>query len=595
MRQGPEAIAATNDPGPVVFTNKARCRDCYRCVRICPVKAIRVVDGQAAVDPNRCIACGSCVRECPQGAKSVRDDLHRARQLLAGPRPVAISVAPSFAGFFEDWECERLPSVLRQLGFKHVAETASGAWHVAQATARHVQEYPGRTHLCSSCPAFVRYVERYCPAASERLVPVVSPMLAHARLIREQLGSDFAVVFVGPCVAKKVEADQSRAEFHVDCALTFNDLRRWLGEEGLDLASCEESRFDETPGGSARLFPIEGGSLKTADLVCDLTSDESVVISGAEEIKTALATPFPPEVKLVEALFCPQGCIQGPAGGSKDSLGMVARQRVLAYAAARGPGETPASHILLAATYPSHPVPEGRFSEESIRAVLARSGKTTAEDELNCGACGYDSCRAKAIAVLQGLAEPEMCIPFMRLQAERRSDRIMESSPNGIVILDSRLHILGLNPSMKRLFACSDALLGQHISRLLDPQPFEDALARRQGTIDGVVRSERYGIVYRHLIYPLAEDEQVVGIFLNLTEGTQSREALEHLQAETVLQAQQLLDHQIHMAQTLTRLLGESTAQGETLVNKLVDLAASSSGAGRAAKDFDPWPTDTST
>lgn len=577
---------------PVVFTNQARCRDCYRCVRICPVKAIRVEDGQAAVDSERCIACGSCVRECPQEAKSVRDDLARVRQLVTSGS-AAISIAPSFVAFFADWECARLPSALRQLGFKYVAETASGAWHVAQATARHVAENPGKAHLCSSCPAFVRYVERYRPQAASQLVPVVSPMLAHARLLRQELGAETNIIFAGPCAAKKAEADESEGAYRVDAALTFAELRAWFESAGIRLDACEESCFDETPGGTARLFPLEGGSLKTAEMVCDPTSAEALILSGAAEIQAALSEPLPRGVKLVEALFCPQGCIQGPVGGG-GAPGVSAREHVLQYAASQPPGAPPETGVPLDMTYAASPIVEERYAEEVIRKVLARSGKFSREDELNCGACGYDSCRDNAIAVLQGLAEPEMCIPNMRLQAERRTDRIMESSPNGIVILDCRLHILGLNPSMKRMFACSDALLGQPISRLLDPQPFEDALAGTPPMVDATIRDPRYSLVYRHLIYRLPEDAQVVGIFVNLTEGTQSREALEHLQAETVMQAQELLEHQIHMAQTLTQLLGESTAQGETLVNKLVELAASS-GNRNTAKDFSPWSTDTST
>lgn len=577
---------------PVVFTNKARCRDCYRCVRVCPVKAIRIENGQAAVDTERCIACGTCVRECPQGAKAVRSDLHLARKLMAGKRLVAASMAPSFAAFFSDWERKRIPSVLRRLGFAHVGETAAGAWHVAKATAMHVRNNPGQALFCSSCPAFVSYVQRYHPDQVKSLVPVVSPMLAHARLIRTLLKEDVAVIFFGPCVAKKAEADTSAGMFRVDCALTFAELREWLKTENFDLADCEESMFDETPGGEARLFPLEGGSLRTAGIVCDMAEAASVTISGAAEIAALMKDPLPLLARIVEPLFCLNGCIQGPAGGETPGA-ITARAEVLEYAKIKGPAPELQAGVDLSARFERIPPKTIEYTENNIKDVLAKIGKFTKEDELNCGACGYNSCREKAAAVLQGLAEPQMCVPFMRIQAERRSDRIMETSPNGIILLDTHLNIMAINPSMKRIFTCSDALIGQHISRLLDPHPFEVALAKPDSIIDGTVRDERYKLVYRNLVYMLPGGEQIAGIFVNLTDGARSREALARLQSETVFQAQELLEHQIGMAQTLTRLLGESTAQGEILVKKLVELADTPEKQARCEKGFNPWPTGT--
>src|SRR5271157_2201628 len=228
--------------GPVVFTNKARCRDCYRCVRVCPVKAIRMHEGQANVVPQRCISCGTCVRECPQGAKSYRKDLGRARELLGPGVRVAASVAPSLAAVFPAWQRRRLPSALRQLGFAYVGETAIGAYDVAAATAQTVGQRAGRTFVCTACPAVVRFVERYRPEQVGNLVPVVSPMLAHALHIRRMLadGGEIRVIFIGPCVAKKAEADRPENEGLVDCVLTFGELAEWFEQEKIDLAACEE-------------------------------------------------------------------------------------------------------------------------------------------------------------------------------------------------------------------------------------------------------------------------------------------------------------------------------------------------------------------
>ena len=321
--------------GPVVFTNKARCRDCYRCVRVCPVKAIRMHEGQANVVPRRCISCGTCVRECPQGAKSYRHDLVRARELLVPGVRVAASVAPSFAAVFPAWQRRRLPSALRQLGFAYVGETAVGAYDVAAATARVVAQRPRQTHVCTACPAVVHFVERYRPEHVGKLVPVVSPMLAHALHIRRILADSgkIRVVFIGPCVAKKAEADRPENEGLVDCALTFGELTEWFQQEKIDLAACEESDFDERPRGAARLFPLEGGSIRTSGWTADLLADGVVTASGYEEICTMLDSVAPGGAgRVIEPLFCKQGCINGPAMPSDRNV-FLCRGDVLDYAA----------------------------------------------------------------------------------------------------------------------------------------------------------------------------------------------------------------------------------------------------------------------
>ena len=275
-------------PGQVIYTNKAQCRDCYRCVRVCPVKAIRMHEGQAAVVEERCIRCGTCVRECPQKAKSVRNDLVRAIALLASGVRVAVSVAPSFASVFSGWRQQRLPSALRRLGFCHVGETAVGAYQVACQTAAIAAARPDFSMICSACPAVARYVELYRPALVPNLAPVVSPMLAHAEHLKKRLGKDIKVVFIGPCVAKKAEAERPEHDGLVDVVLTFDELAEWLQREGIDLSACEESSFDEEPRGDARLFPLEGGCVRTAGWTTDLLAGDVVVASGYEEVGTAL-------------------------------------------------------------------------------------------------------------------------------------------------------------------------------------------------------------------------------------------------------------------------------------------------------------------
>ncbi|NSW57703.1 MAG: 4Fe-4S binding protein [Armatimonadetes bacterium] len=579
-------------PGQIVFTNKARCRDCYRCVRVCPVKAIRMEHGQAFVDPDRCISCGTCIRECPQGAKSFRNDVEKAGAIVSQGGMVAASIAPSFAGVLSEWERRRLPSALRKLGFGYVGETAIGAYMVARKTADLVNAEPDKVHVCTACPAAVSYVEQYRPDLAETLTPIVSPMLAHARHIKARFGPDAKVIFIGPCVAKKAEAERPEHAGLVDCALTFTELFEWLEQQGITLQECEESWFDEEPGGNARFYPVEGGSLRTADLTADLLATQTMSVSGFEELKEALdELDSLDDGVLIEPLFCPQGCVGGP--GIRREQNLYERRRELLEFAREHPGaptESAAVDADLCTWYGPRAVDEGEpITEEQIREALARTGKVSPEDELNCGACGYASCRDKAIAVIRGMAEPEMCIPYMRRLAEQRTDRIIDTSPNGIVILDERLTIISMNPAFRRMFMCSDAVLGRKISYLMDPDPFERLVAGETDLIEMVGKHDKYGLICHQIIYPLREERQYVGIFVNITRSQTDRATLDRMRNQTIEQAQQLLEHQMRMAQQIAQFLGESAAQGEKLVENLMRMAhEEAEGVDKEAEDWRP-------
>ncbi len=576
----------TLSPGQVVFTNKARCRDCYRCLRVCPVKAIRMENGQASVVSERCIACGTCIRECPQHAKTYRSDLERAIRLVKESKTVAVSLAPSFVALYSTWEQHRIPSALRALGFSHVSETAIGAYPVAQATAAAAANEPNRPHLCTACPAFVSYIEKYRTELVGALTPVSSPMISHARLLKKRLGASAKVIFIGPCVAKKAEADRPELAGVVDCVLTFEELQQWFEREGIRLDRLEESRFDEEPAGEARFFPLPGGLTRTAALGADALVSDIVAVSGFEDVKRLLDGMSPTAgPRIVEPLFCNQGCVNGPAMPSKRPL-LSRRDGVLNYATA-APGTIPGSREAdsdTAAKYASDSKDiDIEITEEKIKKVLEATGKAAPEDQLNCGACGYSSCRDKAIAVLRGMAEAEMCIPWMRRLAEQRTDRIIETSPNGIVICDDQLRIISMNPTFRRFFSCSEAAIGKHISYLLDPEPFEKVLTGSEQIIEATLRHERYNIVTHQIVYPLREEKQLVGIFVNITIAQKSREQLEDLKLQTVNQARELLSHQVAMAQQMAKLLGESSARGEELVENLLKLVTDAP----AAKDSD--------
>ncbi len=602
---GPPSIDPSVDAAverPILLTDRAQCRDCYRCVRVCPVKAIQMRDDQAQVVPERCILCGKCIEECPQKARYFRNDLSRAKRLIeqsqADPnRKTAISVAPSFAALFLKWQRDRLPSALRKLGFDYVGETAIGAGYVAEKVSEIVrsdQNSDGRApHIGTACPAVVRYVERYQPDQIERLLPIVSPMIAHARHIRKQLDGEISVIFVGPCLAKKAEAERPELTGEVQCVLTFTELLDWLAEEEIELASCEESDFDEEPVAVARVFPLEGGCLRTAGWRTDLLDRDVVATSGLDEVCSMLKQPPVQDgPRVIEPLLCRQGCIGGPA--MPDELPLFARRSNVLRHASQQIGKDRETRVLdLETTFHQTDSNLNReYTENEIRRVLETIGKAHEEDQLDCGACGYSTCREKAIFVLRGLAEPSMCIPRMRHLAQQRTDRIIETSPNGIVILDSHLTILHMNRAFRNYFACSEAMCGRPISVLMDPAPFEKLLpggndvppAEQDDPIELTVEHKRHRIITHQIHYRLPEENQLVGIFVNITGSCNNQAKLDHVRAETVLQARELLQHQLDMAETIARALGESTARGEALVEKLLQLA----------EDAQPHPNETS-
>jgi iron only hydrogenase large subunit-like protein len=542
---------------------------------VCPIKAIRIDDGQAFVDPERCISCGTCVRECPQGAKAFRRDLDKAEELVAQNTFVAVSLAPSFAGVFEPWQYARIPSALRALGFEYVAETAVGAYLVAQKTASCAEDAP-RISICTACPAVVTYVEKYEPDKIGNLLPVVSPMIAHARHIREKFGIEAKVVFIGPCVAKKTEAERPEFKGLVDCVLTFDELEEWLKRKHIDLARCEDGTFDEEPEGKSRLFPVEGGCMATTTLNTSVVNDKLVFVSGFREMKDVLDSADKGLSScIVEPLFCSHGCINGP-GVSKVGNLFERRARIIRYAEEH-PGAAPrrAASIDLKTVFGAHAPVVAVVDEQQVLAVLEKAGKARKEDQLNCGACGYASCHDQAAAVVQGMAEVEMCIPYMRRLAEQHSDRIIDTSPNGIVVLDDELNILKYNPAFAKMFRVHGSSLGKSISHLIDPEPFDRIKSGQIEMADDIRVHKMQGLIAREIIYALRAEKQYVGIFINITADHLNAERLQKVKDDTAVQARELHEHQIEMARQFANFLGEYTAKGEQLVNKLIQAVES--------------------
>jgi iron only hydrogenase large subunit-like protein len=561
-------------PEKIVYTLTAKCRDCYRCLKVCPVKAIKMKNGQAYVDAERCIACGTCIRECPQNAKTYISSLHEVKKILAENECVAASIAPSFAAFFPGWQAKRIPSALRQLGFEFVAETSEAAYGVACSSAQKALQRKKDAAICTACPAVVNYVEKYRPELVPTLLPVVSPMIAHARKLKEENGADSKVIFIGPCVAKKHEALRPEYQGIVDSVLTFEELSQWLIDEKLDLKNCEESGIDGISAGYSRLFPLPGGMLRTAGINAQAGDMNYIHLSGAEDVIQAFDAKGLGAV-FMEPLFCQEGCINGPGAKMSGNI-FEKRKNLIEYAGNMKPVQVKeySPKITERESFSDkYAFKQNVYTDEEIKTVYEKTGKSDGLDLLNCGACGYKGCREKAIAVLDGMAEVEMCVPYMRRLAEQRTDMIIETSPNGIVVLDHDLKIIKMNPAFRKFFNRTDTYLGSHISMIMDPAHFEKLASGAIDNIDINGESNSNGYSFHELFYALRQYGQYVGIFVDITNLKQDREKLEIIRRKTAGQAKEMLDEQVKMSQEIAWQLGENMARSEELVRKLTELS----------------------
>lgn len=403
---------------PLVSTIGERCRVCYQCVRECPAKAIRIADRRAQVLVERCIGCGVCFKVCTQSAKRVVSAVEDVEALLSGGGPVAAIVAPSFPAEFIDFDYTAVVGTLRELGFASVHEVAFGAELVALEYRRLVARDTGRVWIATTCPSVVGYVERYFPDLTPSLAPIVSPMVATARLLRRERGADLKIVFVGPCIAKKRETAELAGE--VDEALTFAELRQMVTRRGIDPGAVRGHEFDPPHSRGGGLFPISGGMLQVAGIQEDLVTGHVMVAEGPAEFAQAIkeAESGLLDSRLLEVLFC-RGCTMGP-GMSSDLPHFGRRARVSQYVRRRIAASDLDAWERRIASYAtidlgrSYAVKDMRLpvpSPQELQRLLAELGKPDPTDELNCGACGYSSCRELASAIYRGLAEREMCLP----------------------------------------------------------------------------------------------------------------------------------------------------------------------------------------
>ncbi len=410
---------------------KSNCKNCYKCIRHCPVKSIRFSGSQAHVMEEDCVLCGQCVVVCPQNAKQIVDETEKVKVLLQSGAPVYVSLAPSFVANYDGVGIRGMETALKQLGFAGVEETALGATVVKREYERLLREEKRDILISSCCHSVNLLIEKYYPAVLPFLADVQSPMQAHCAAIK-RAHPDAKTVFIGPCVAKKDEAQ--RYGDLVDAVLTFEELTLWMEQEGVVPKACQE----DTDTGLARLFPTSGGILRT------LTERDPdylyLVVDGMENVIAALQDIEQGKVHrcFIEMSACPGSCVNGPVMVHRKSV-ISGSLAVNVFAGASDfPLEQPEAE-LLRKQFPELPRKKDLPSPMELQRILKQMGKEKPEDELNCGTCGYDTCREKAVAIYQGKAEVSMCLPYLKEQAEHFSDSMMRNTPVAMLVLNEDL------------------------------------------------------------------------------------------------------------------------------------------------------------
>ena len=613
-----------------LYTIKNNCQDCYKCVRRCPVKAIKIEDGSAMIVPDLCIACGTCYRVCPAKAKQARNDLTRAKHLVQSGKDVYVSLAPSWITEFEGVSREQMIAAIRRLGFRGVSETALGAEEVSANIAglldkaandalqvsaapdmsqtacgekdedASAERSPERTSgvredtntgeapqvsaanrlfISTACPAVVEYINKYVPERTANLTKLTSPLLAHCRLLKTALGKDIEVIFIGPCIAKKIEAD--RHPDLLSLSLSFTDLRQWLKDENIELKDIHTSVFDKFVMSNAEegtAYPVEGGMIETLKPYEQSQKAYLMQITGIDNIKRELKNIREEALDrpvFIECLACEGGCVNGPCTSSKKS-GLEKRVEILKESDFSGLAGKRSPSVDIRLDYAPEAIVQPKHDETDIKRVLASIGKYSIEDEINCGGCGYNTCRNFAKALLDGKAEPEMCVSHMKQQAQRKANALLRCIPSPIVIANARLSIMEYNDKFVETFWNEDEhadIYDQNNLHGADLRDFINFTNLFSASLDLEQDIHREHVRFNDKLFDVVvfniDKKQIVG---GIIEDVTNMEMKKEQIAE---KAKEVIHKNLATVQQIACTLGEHMAETEVLLRSIAkDFAA---------------------
>lgn len=548
---------------------KSNCKNCYKCIRHCPVKSIRFSGNQAYIIGNECILCGQCFVVCPQNAKQIVDETEKVKVLLQSGAPVKVSLAPSFIANYEGVGINSMREALKKLGFADVEETAIGATIVKNEYEKMISE-GGRDIIISSCCHSINLlIQKYFPLEIPYLADVLSPMQAHCQKMKEE-NPEVKTVFIGPCVAKKDEADYYGGI--VDAVLTFDELTKWLKDEKIEIKAevgCDEHS-------RARFFPTTGGILKT--MTQENAGYTYMAIDGVENCIAALKDIQSGKIHkcFIEMSACSGSCVGGPVMEKFHRSPVKDYKAVSDFAGKKDFDVKQPDSFDIRKTFTIIEKKLQQPTEHEINSILREMGKFKPSDELNCGSCGYNTCREKAVAILQGKAEISMCLPYLKDKAENFSDTIIKNTPNGLIALNEALEVQQINAAALKMMNLHSArdILGDLVVRVLDPKPFMQVLETGRNIKNMrtyLAEYEKY--VELSVIYD-RDYKLIVCIMRDITEEERVREKKESISRHTVEIADKVVDKQMRIVQDIASLLGETAAETKIALTKLKETIA---------------------
>lgn len=547
---------------------KSNCKNCYKCIRHCPVKSIRFSGNQAYIIDNDCILCGHCFVVCPQNAKQIVDETEKVKVMLAAGNEVYLSLAPSFAANY-GVGIEAMREAVKKLGFADAEETAIGAAIVKNEYDRILKEEKPDVLISSCCHSVNLLIQKYYPEVLSCLAAVMSPMQAHCAEIKKH-HPEAKTVFVGPCVAKKDEADHYGSM--VDAVLTFDELTGWLNDEGITI----EERKEDTSTGLTRFFPTTGGILKTME-----KSEKDYTYMAVDGIENCMAVLD--ELRsggvhrcFIEMSACTGSCIGGPVMEKYHRSPVSDFKKIASFAGehdfAVGEVKKDAVRKIFTAIEDKNVYP----TEEEIIEILHKMGKFKPADELNCGSCGYNTCRDKAVAIFRGRAEISMCLPYLKDKAESFSDSIVNNTPNGLMVLNEKLEVQQINSAALKIMnlRSSHDILGDQVVRILDPKLFMDVLSSGRSVKNRRIYLAEYERYVEETIVYDKEYRLLICIMRDITDEENAREKKESVNKKTVEIADKVVDKQMRIVQEIASLLGETAAETKIALTKLKETIA---------------------
>ncbi len=548
---------------------KSNCKNCYKCIRHCPVKSIRFSGNQAHIVQNECILCGRCFVVCPQNAKQIADSTEIVRTLMSGRLPVIASVAPSFVANYEGVGIEAMKEALKKIGFADAEETAIGAAMVKTEYEKILENGEQDVLISSCCHSVNLLIQKHFPAALPFLANVVSPMQAHAADIKRR-NPDAKIVFIGPCVAKKDEAEYYKG---VDAVLTFEELSAWFVKEGVELVPKPD---ENTNAGLTRFFPTTGGVLKSMD--CTAKGYTYLAIDGVENCMAALRDIEAGKLHkcFIEMSACVGSCVGGPVMEKANHSAIQGLIAVNEYAGTEDFEIEMPSEEDMKKSFGYFERDNRMPTENEIKEIMSQMGKTKPSDELNCGSCGYDTCREKAIAIYRGKAEISMCLPYLKDRAETFSDVILKNTPNGIFVLNENLEVQQINRAALRMMniARESDVLGEPVVHILDPKIFMDVKRTGRGVSGMHVYLAEYDRYVDQTIVFDRESRIIICVMRDVTEEESEREKKEEVNRQTVEIADRVVEKQMRIVQEIASLLGETAAETKIALTKLKESIA---------------------